>query len=342
MNRSKHTTHLDIIHGMLQSLTAFDEKTLGDLVAPLRDCLADMKSLGDPRGVHAKFKGFVKTRDERLIAAYLRDQSVPTPEEQRRIQETINKILDQVLNLLEKGLHSTEDIAEDLKTIMQKVYKAKTINNIRSLSEEFIRVGNEMKSRNNQLHQGLGKLARELTHYRCQIEDLERELDATREEEEGDSLTGLRNRRVFDRELAEGVERSRRFGVNSCLMLMDIDHFKDINDIWGHHVGDDVLINFAKLLGDNLRDFDRAYRLGGDDFAALFSGIELEIVTKIADRLRAYMAGHAYHVKGGKFTLTISCGIAEWQEGETARQLFERADQRLYDAKKSGRNRVVR
>jgi len=340
MNADRGAYYIEFVQAMLDRLSSVDPQNLANLLEPLKLCLAKLAP-DKSQALQARFDAFLETRDQEIIAAYLRELRLPSPETQKRIQETIDHILDQALNLLEKGLHSSKDLGEDLKVIMQKVYKAKSINNLRILTEEVQRVGREIATRNERLHSGLGQIAAELSHYRRQIQDLERELEVKRAEADFDHLTGLHNRRVFERDLEDNVTRVRRFGASFCLLLLDIDHFKDINDIWGHHVGDDVLVNFAKLLNGNLRGHDRSYRLGGDEFAVFLDKVDLEQARRVAERLREYIANRPYHTQTGRFQITISCGLTAATPGEEARQLYERADQLLYEAKRGGRNMIL-
>ena len=157
-----------------------------------------------------------------------------------------------------------------------------------------------------------------------------------------DSLTGLRNRRYF----LEGAEtefaRSRRHGRAFSLMLIDADHFKRINDTYGHDAGDRVLQAIAEVTTDCLREVDLIGRLGGEEFAVAMPDCELATALVVADRLRQQIAARMMETEAGVFTVTVSIGVAGASaDDKTLNQMLRRSDQALYAAKHGGRNQVA-
>ena len=338
MTSSVKKKFIDLVESMLEALTPEDEPELENLLKPLRVYIHDVERFATAKIIDAKFRAFIKTRDERLLDIGGQDDGVSS--ELERTQKAINLILDQVLRLLENGLATSEDLSVDLKEVMQKVYEAKTINNVRALSQSFIDLGEKMISRTENFQTGLSSLAVELSFCKNQIQDLENQLEASRLEAERDHLTGVRNRRVFEDDLAVTVDRAKRFRGELCLLILDIDHFREINDQWGSKVGDDVLINFGKLLGRSLREFDLTYRLGGDEFAVLFSGCPVDKAYMVATRVCEYVSSHDYHMGKADFKMTMSGGVASLHKDEDEQSFFERANQQLKRAKQFGGNRV--
>jgi two-component system, cell cycle response regulator len=156
-----------------------------------------------------------------------------------------------------------------------------------------------------------------------------------------DSLTGLFNRRRFEAVIDKEFKRSMRYNVPlSCLML-DIDHFKKVNDTFGHTVGDGVLLETVKIIQNNIRDVDTVARWGGEEFIIMSPNTTKNNALIVADRIRKSMAGQSFPNAGDK-KITISIGIADIPDPaiHTKEQLINAADQALYDAKKGGRNRV--
>jgi diguanylate cyclase (GGDEF)-like protein len=152
-----------------------------------------------------------------------------------------------------------------------------------------------------------------------------------------DALTGLHNRRMFF-ELAEAArERSGECGALTAVML-DIDHFKRINDLFGHDVGDQAIAAVAKAVAT---DGAVTGRLGGEEFAMLLEGRTLSEGVALAERLRAAIAALRFDTASGEMTLTCSFGVSERKAGDSIDALLKRADIALYAAKTSGRNRVV-
>lgn len=153
-----------------------------------------------------------------------------------------------------------------------------------------------------------------------------------------DALTGVYNRRQMDKEVGDAVERYQRYGANSCLLLADIDHFKQINDDAGHAAGDRVLKEIAALMRRSLRKLDLVFRVGGEEFLVLLPDVKQPGAVEAAEKLRREVAS-AQFLPGR--TITVSIGVAELGPGETGDQWVSRIDRALYAAKNSGRDRVV-
>jgi len=155
-----------------------------------------------------------------------------------------------------------------------------------------------------------------------------------------DPLTGLANRRHFVQALATEVARSRRYGAPLTVLLVDIDYFKRVNDRFGHAAGDSALATVANGLRSSCRQTDLPARYGGDEFALLLPETTAERGLHFAERLAAVLRT-APPYEAGAPSLTLSIGVAEGARGEDAAQLLKRADQALYQAKETGRNRAV-
>lgn len=160
-----------------------------------------------------------------------------------------------------------------------------------------------------------------------------------RELSDTDELTGLANRRKLMSRLDEEISLSNRHGTPLSLMLIDLDHFKRINDTWGHLQGDQVLTELAGLCVDTLREEDLVARLGGEEFAIMLPLTPLSRCQPLAERLRQCIAAHDFGITPGR--VSVSIGIAEHRVGESRDVLIERADRGLYAAKHRGRNLVV-
>ncbi|MCW3480358.1 sensor domain-containing diguanylate cyclase [Neisseriaceae bacterium JH1-16] len=170
---------------------------------------------------------------------------------------------------------------------------------------------------------------------RQQLEDELRRLATT------DALTELHNRRAFLAEAEPLLQRARQQGRPVSLIMLDIDHFKQINDSYGHPAGDQALRRLADALREVLRASDICGRLGGEEFAALLPGTALPDAMRIAERLRQRAAAIDVVLPSGHAAMTISLGVAELKPSDLdLAALFARADQALYDAKHQGRNRI--
>ena len=155
-----------------------------------------------------------------------------------------------------------------------------------------------------------------------------------------DGLTGVQNRRYFDDALREYLDEFRRINKPLGLMILDLDHFKQVNDVHGHDVGDKVLQAVAHCLKDMTRYHDVVARLGGEEFAVVTPNMDADLLARFAERIRKAVANVSVLSGNVRLRITTSVGLAVWDRKETAEEFYRRADRQLYEAKHSGRNRV--
>ncbi len=153
-----------------------------------------------------------------------------------------------------------------------------------------------------------------------------------------DNLTKLFNRRKLEELIRNEIDKSRGENKTFCLSILDIDHFKEVNDKHGHQKGDSVLVDFSNLIKDNLKTTDYIGRYGGEEFIIIFPESKIDDVYKTVEELRLKISHYNFHTIGNK---TASFGLTLSQEGDTMESLIKRADNALYEAKESGRNKVV-
>ena len=174
-----------------------------------------------------------------------------------------------------------------------------------------------------------------------EAEDLRHRLRIANQQALFDALTGLPNRQAVDERLQQEIARWKRFGSPCSLLLWDIDHFKQINDRFGHRAGDKALRIVGQILRRGIRKLDFVGRYGGEEFLMLLPGTDREGALKLAEKLRKAVKGCGFNSRGKPVPITISCGISCIHDKDTPRSVFERADQALYQAKHSGRDRCV-
>ncbi|TGQ17064.1 MULTISPECIES: GGDEF domain-containing protein [unclassified Mesorhizobium] len=155
-----------------------------------------------------------------------------------------------------------------------------------------------------------------------------------------DGLTGMQNRRYFDDALREYLQEFRRIDRPVGLMILDLDHFKQVNDTHGHDVGDEVLRAVATCLRGMTRYHDVVARLGGEEFAVVTPNMDVELLARFAERIRKAIANLSILSGNVRLKVTTSVGLAVWDHKESAEDFYRRADRQLYEAKKQGRNRV--
>ncbi|HEY0463536.1 MAG TPA: diguanylate cyclase [Polyangiaceae bacterium] len=189
-------------------------------------------------------------------------------------------------------------------------------------------------------------LSRVKVHYRLKV--LQDELrDANKRLEslaDTDGLTGLYNRRYLDALIVRELQRTERYKTPLGLVLLDIDHFKRVNDTFGHTMGDEVLRNVSRLVTSSVRVTDSVARYGGEEIAIVFTQTTAQGVTEVTERLRQRLAEFSHVHQGNRLECTASFGISVCDgRGVTPKseELIERADRALYQAKRAGRNRVV-
>lgn len=198
----------------------------------------------------------------------------------------------------------------------------------------------EILSNTQQLTQSSGELKTELTRSTEEIMKLREELEAVKQSARTDGLTGLLNRGAFNRELQLLCQEP---DISFSLAMFDIDHFKRLNDSFGHLLGDKVLQYFAAILNQYRDDLHLAARFGGEEMVMIFLHTSLEESFLLAESIRQKFASSRLKKKGSDETIgqvTVSVGISSLQPGDTPRSLIERADRALYKSKADGRNQV--
>jgi diguanylate cyclase (GGDEF)-like protein len=201
--------------------------------------------------------------------------------------------------------------------------KSELYEHLAELSEETSRLTDELASRTLERTQ-LNQIIHELTELSLR-----------------DPLTGLFNRRALLERMVAELARARRHGEPLCLLMVDIDHFKRVNDTYGHGVGDLVIAHVAKLLNRGRRASDIVSRYGGEELVLLLPHTPLEGALILAERLRLVVEASSYRTPSGRDRVTVSIGVSCFNQAmHEPSQLLEVADRALYQSKREGRNRV--
>ena len=262
-----------------------------------------------------------------------------TTEHLRRSHQMASQQLDeevqQTVRLLEQHISSNARLDGCLKRTTSTLENSKNPVRIRQAVELLLNENGKMRAES-------AKLNHRLEQTRGKIRKLGQRLQQARHNEFKDPLTEVANRRYLDRCLPHLVNEAQVSGSPLCLVMADIDHFKRVNDTFGHQVGDDVLRYFAGLLKKSVKGRDVVARYGGEEFAVVLPATSIGNARGLVERLMQELAGSDLVVSDGKAPigkLTSSFGIALAGNGDTADSLIRRADEKLYEAKRTGRNR---
>jgi len=245
--------------------------------------------------------------------------------------------IDDVMSLLTDALGMSASYDASLDGASEKLSAAKTPDQVKGVVESLLRSTREMRETNKALEERLMLSKNE-------ISNLQQSLEAIRAESLTDPLTGLGNRKYFDRMIATAVQDALATGEPLSLLMFDIDHFKSFNDSYGHLTGDQVLRLVGMSLKQTIKGQDITARYGGEEFAVVLPNTALRQALTVADHIRrAVMAKELKKKSTGEILgrVTISVGVSMLKPGDDPDALIERADACLYAAKRNGRNRVI-
>jgi len=250
---------------------------------------------------------------------------------------SVSATLNEVLAKLEAAGRDASDYGNTLSRATGALGNGQSPAELREFVDTLVVATRTMQARTQ-------KLETELQASSQQVNVLRAQLDDVRKESLTDSLTGIANRKAFDTALAVAVEDALAGRDTVALLMCDIDHFKRFNDTWGHQTGDQVLRLVSRCMSDNIKGRDTVARFGGEEFAIIVRRTTLHTAATLADQIRAFVQSKNLVKKStGEIlgTITVSIGVAQLAEGDTAASLIRRADACLYRAKRHGRNRVV-
>jgi diguanylate cyclase len=272
------------------------------------------------------------------------DQIYETYLSQLRTTDRIDKVgarvineIDEVMNLITDALGMTTEFGRSLDGATADLVAARDRDSLLTVVNALIQSTRDMRENNKILES-------RLVNSKQEVANLQQSLEAIRAETLTDPLTGLGNRKYFDRAIEDAVKNAVKNGEPLSLLMFDIDHFKSFNDNYGHLTGDQVLRLVAMSLKATIKGQDITARYGGEEFAVVLPNTALRQALTVADHIRrAVMSKELKKKSTGEILgrVTISVGVSMLQHGDDTDSLIERADACLYAAKRNGRNRVV-
>jgi len=255
--------------------------------------------------------------------------------------EKINHNLLQLINKTGEAIDTTGEKASAATIHFQN--QSKKLENNQGLSD-IKTVLAEIIAETKDLAETSMTLQTQLDESKKEMQLLRQELAQARETAKTDALTGLLNRRAFDQKLHEYIEIHKQNDFELCLLILDLDHFKQVNDTFGHQMGDNVLRYTANLMKQHIAEHHCAARYGGEEMAVIMPNTPLNKAMEIAEKIRSSLARHPLKCKGSKESIgkvTLSIGVSGFKINDSTESLIERADKAMYRAKANGRNQVM-
>jgi len=276
---------------------------------------------------------------ERSVELY--DRYFGTAVERQAIENTgqsLEEAIQKLIGFIDEAGEDSAQFSDALAEFSGELAANESAENARAIIASIVEQTKKVINRQDKLHADLVASTQE-------VEELRETIQSARREALTDALTGISNRKAFDEAVRMMTKESQENQTGLCLMMLDIDNFKQFNDTYGHPLGDQVLRLVARTFQDCIKGRDIAARYGGEEFAILLPETDLAPAAKLADKIRETVANKRIVNRQSGQTLgqiTLSAGVALFKTDETIEEFIHRADAALYTAKRSGRNRVVR
>lgn len=262
----------------------------------------------------------------------------PKPAGGAEMNPQMSMIMDTVRSMLEavseKAAHHVADLSaqnREMKETIEHLCAAQERQKVLRLAGNLVTTANSIRSTVEASHD-------ELLETKQALDEIREEIRENRQWLQRDPLTGAQNRRGMDLTLSREVARARRGGTKLSVAMVDIDHFKEVNDRHGHHAGDRLLVHFTEVIRSVLRESDVVVRYGGEEFLLVLPETDVNGCAFVLDRLKHMVQKTPLVNEGKKIAVTFSGGIAQMMPEENAHALIRRADDALLQAKSAGRN----
>lgn len=292
---------------------------------------------GDPE-IIAAIDGHKGTLDDitchRLYKRFLSESA--RTDITKEISDKVQTAITDMVLMLKSVQNSATEYGDTLDGVTDKLRDVRSMDDLHEIVSVIVSDTKQMLAKNQELEI-------QLVNSSNQVSELRQNLDQVRREATVDGLTGLANRRAFDKYIRDCIDEAASNRLPLVLMILDIDHFKKFNDSFGHIVGDQVLRLVARSLTDGIKGRDIAARYGGEEFVILLPDTHLHSGLKVAETLRKSVENKEVVNRSNQESMgqiTLSIGLAEFAQDESVVDFIARADKALYEAKRTGRNRV--
>ncbi|WP_081646883.1 GGDEF domain-containing protein [Limisalsivibrio acetivorans] len=354
----------------------YDDTAFRNLIDEI-PCATDFGNKTEILEYLAPLKGYVHEQDINRVEKMLFDKQTPfdevvvellnllsrhifkTGDRMNKLNVIMEKLFTKLLSTQDKMTISLADnirfVENDISSDRVILGEAKDIENLLDTDEgfdsikesfdKFLKTYDSKVDTKQEHFEGLNKdlndIESELEAYKHEVDKLKNHLQKYRTESITDHLTGLFNRKYLEIKLSEEAERFGRHGEPFCMVMLDIDDFKHINDTYGHLIGDQVLKHIARIVKESVRKTDFAFRYGGEEFTFMLLNANLENSCKIAEQIREKVESTNFAIKDNSFNVTVTMGVAQYQKDEEPESVLDRADKNLYAGKQSGKNKVI-
>lgn len=261
----------------------------------------------------------------------------------KEMVESIDGVLDKLslrlIDMIEKSDTSTVEI-QKIKSELES-YNESDASNFKIAHKKLFTIAIALEENTQQLSKNLKSHSSEVNQLSKKIRQLEEELEATKKESKEDFLTKLYNKRALDELMDIKEAEFKRYGHEYTIVFFDLDHFKEVNDNYGHDAGDAVLSAFAKILKQEARTEDIVGRFGGEEFVAVLSETDTKGGVIFAEKVRKHVEKARFMYKKQRIEVTVSSGVSERSKHPSLKSVLNSADEYLYKAKQDGRNQVA-
>jgi len=313
-----------------------DDPAAGELRAVGEGWARHILTLAPPPGAETA----ASQRGWGALAQYLTERR---HREQEQVAAGFADLRRAVLNIAEAvrgSLAGDQPDSQLVEGIVGRLEAACDGGSLEQMRQQMRRAANELRVLGTQRDSRQRELAERVNELSVQMRDLAAELQQARQASETDALTGLLNRAGFDTAVRRALVHHGTTGQKLSLALIDLDDLKWVNDRHGHGVGDLALRAVADSLRSACRSADTLARIGGDEFAAILAGVDVQLAERVAQRVLHDLWSHNLPVEDGVIRVSVSIGVAEVRSSDGPRSWMDRADHRLYKAKGLGKNRV--
>ena len=311
----------------IEGLSLQEEKSR-NLFLECQDELKDVATPTDMSRYVGKFKRLFS------INVFLDDET-------DRERDELKKIITILADSISGFLLSSGDFDSGLDECVERLQQARSLHEVQEIRELLLQQTQGLQNKTRQMVADVQQAREQVNDANKQVEVLKKQMEKVKQEIIIDPLTRTYNRRAYDEKIKQEMMGYQRYGRPTALAIIDIDHFKKVNDTYGHRTGDGVLRILSEVMKKEIREIDVLARYGGEEFALILPHTPYPQALEVGERIRQKVEDSRFTYKGKPFSVTISIGVGTLQEDDNLESYVERVDKALYRAKDGGRKRVV-